>query len=73
MTVWAAEGDEASLVWAVKTTMFGTMLLAFAYGMLIPNTWRDAARVVLAIVALPVLTEFLLLLTHESAFRVAWR
>ncbi len=73
MTVWAAAGDEASLVWAVKTTMFGTMLLAFAYGMLIPNTWRDAARVVVAIVTLPVLTEFLLLLTHESAFRVAWR
>jgi eukaryotic-like serine/threonine-protein kinase len=73
MTIWAAQGDEASLVWAVKTTMFGTMLLAFAYGMLIPNTWREAARVVMAIVALPVLTELLLLWTHDSAYRVALR
>lgn len=73
MTEWAAREDEAALVAAVKTTMIGTILLAFAYGMLIPNTWREAARVVCAIVALPVLTELFLLVTHFEAFRIAWK
>src|SRR5262249_6136558 len=42
LTVWAPSGDEASLILAVKSTLFGTALLALAYAMLIPNTWRDA-------------------------------
>jgi len=71
MTVWMVTENEASLVGAVKTTLIGTILLAFAYGMLIPNTWRDAARVIVAIVALPILTELFLLLTHPEAFRIA--
>ena len=73
MTVWAVLGDEASLVGSVKTTLIGTILLTFASGMLIPNTWRNAARVVLALVALPVLTELVLQLSNEDAFRAAWK
>jgi serine/threonine-protein kinase len=73
MTVWVASANEAELVGAVKTTMIGTILLVFAYGMLIPNTWREAARVVGAIVALPVLTELLLLWTHPAAYDIAVR
>jgi serine/threonine-protein kinase len=70
MTVWATTG-EAALIGAVKTTMIGTILLAFSYGMLIPNTWRQAARVVAVIVGLPVLTEVLLLATHQRALTLA--
>jgi eukaryotic-like serine/threonine-protein kinase len=73
MHVWVKLGDETSVVSSVKSTIIGTILLTFAYGMLIPNTWQAAARVVLAIVALPVATELFLLLTNPEAFQIAWR
>ena len=73
MHIWVKLGDEASVVSSVKSTIIGTILLTFAYGMLIPNTWQAAARVVLAIVALPVATELFLLVNNPEAFQIAWR
>jgi serine/threonine-protein kinase len=72
MVYWAALNDEATLLWTVKTTIIGTMLLMFAYCMLIPNTWQASARVVGAIVAVSVATELGFYLANPTAFRNAW-
>ena len=65
-------GHEAEVISAVKTTLIGTILLTFAYCMLIPNTWRASARVSAAIVAVPVATELLLLIRHPHGVHSAW-
>jgi serine/threonine-protein kinase len=65
--------EGASVVSAVKTTLIGTMMLTFAYCMLIPNTWRSAAAVVLAITAVPVATELALYLSHPGSYDRAKR
>lgn len=62
---------EAEVLSTVKMTLIGTMLLTFAYCMLIPNTWRAAAKVVLLIVAVPVLTELSLYAAKPEALRSA--
>jgi len=59
-------GHEARVISAVKTTLIGTILLTFAYSMLIPNTWREAALVAVAIVSVPVATELLLMVRHPA-------
>jgi len=75
MQVWLTlrTGQEASVVSAVKTTTIGTILLTFAYSMFIPNTWREAARVVAALVTLPIVTELFLLATHPGAYQVVFQ
>jgi serine/threonine-protein kinase len=65
--------EGASVVSAVKTTLIGTMLLTFAYCMMIPNTWRTAAAAVLALTAVPVATELVLYLNHPEAYHRARR
>jgi serine/threonine-protein kinase len=54
---------------AAKDALLRTVLLMVAYGMLIPNTWRKAARVVLAIGVVPVATEAVLLVAHPEVRR----
>ena len=65
-------GHETDFVAAVKTTLIGTILLTFAYCMLIPNTWRAAARVAAAIVTVPVATELFLLIRHPHVVESVW-
>jgi serine/threonine-protein kinase len=60
--------EGASVVSAARTARFGTMMLTFAYCMLIPNTWRSAAAVALAITAVPVVTELALFQTHPGSY-----
>ena len=56
---------------AFKSTLIGTMLLTFAYGMLDPNSGRAAGLVVLAITAVPVVTEAVLVTTNVDDYRRA--
>ncbi len=65
-------GHETEFVAAVKTTLIGTILLTFAYCMLIPNTWRESARVAAAIVSVPVATELFLLIRHPNIVESVW-
>ena len=73
MNLWADEGKESEVYAAVKTVVVGTILIIFTYCMLIPNTWQAAARVVVAMAALPLATELLLLVSHPAAVAVAWK
>ena len=52
-----------------KDALLRSVLLMVGYGMLIPNTWRKAARVVLAIGAVPIVTEAVLLVAHPEVRR----
>ena len=54
---------------AAKDAVLRSVLLMVAYGMLIPNNWRKAARVVLAIGLVPVFTEAVLLVFHPEVRR----
>lgn len=58
----------AAVVSAVKTTLIGTMLMVFAYCMLMPNRWRTAGLAVLAMIAVPVTIEFTLFLRHTQTY-----
>jgi eukaryotic-like serine/threonine-protein kinase len=54
---------------AAKDALLRSVLLMVGYGMLIPNNWRQAARVVLAIGVVPLFTEAVLLVTHPEVRR----
>ncbi len=73
MLSWAARGDEAAFVAASKDTMIGSIILMFAYAMLIPNTWRGAWPLVLGIAACPVACEVVVFLVHPEVFRLVLR
>ncbi len=73
MLAWAARGDEASFVAAAKDTMISSIILMFAYAMLIPNTWRGAWPFVLGIAAGPVACEAMIFLVHPEVFRLVLR
>jgi eukaryotic-like serine/threonine-protein kinase len=73
MLAWAARGDEASFVAASKDTIISSIILMFAYAMLIPNTWRGAWPFVLGIAACPVICEVLVWLVHPEHFRLFLR
>lgn len=67
MNHWASMGSESEMVSTAKTTLIGTMLLVFAYCMLIPNTWRYAAAMVLVLTTVPVLTEVFIYVNGDVA------
>jgi hypothetical protein len=73
MFSWAVRGDEASFVAASKDTMIGSIILMFAYAMLIPNTWRGAWPLVLGIAACPAACEVVVFLVHPEVFRLVVR
>ncbi len=53
----------------VRGGLIVTILLMFTYAMLIPNTWRSAAKVVLAIAATPLVTKLVVMVSHPEVFR----
>ena len=73
MLSWAVRGDEASFVATSKDTMIGSIILMFAYAMLIPNTWRGAWPLVLGIAACPAACEVVVFLVHPEVFRLVVR
>ena len=53
--------------------MIGSIILMFAYAMLIPNSWRGAWPFVLGIAACPVACEVVVFLMHPEVFRLVLR
>ncbi len=60
------------MVAAVKTTLIGTILLTFAYCMMIPEYLAKSALVATAIVSVPAATELLLLIQHPLVVKTSW-
>jgi eukaryotic-like serine/threonine-protein kinase len=73
MVSLGVRGDEAAFVEVAKNTVISSIILIFAYAMLIPNTWRRAWPFVLAIVACPVACELAVFLVHPEVFRLVQR
>jgi serine/threonine-protein kinase len=65
------EDNATELQAAIKNTLIGSIILMFAYTMLIPNSWRMAAAVVLVFAAAPVVTGGVLFWRHPEAARFA--
>jgi len=68
---WLHTGDEASMMLVEKSTVNRTCLLMFGYCMLMPNTWRTAAKVVLALLLAPAATAVAAAWRHPESYRVA--
>jgi len=62
-------GDAMTLLATVRGSLIGTILLMFTYSMLIPNTWRSAAKVVIPIAMIPLAAKVALFLVHPVIFR----
>jgi serine/threonine-protein kinase len=73
MLSWAARGNEAAFVAVSKDTMISSIILMFAYAMLIPNSWRGAWPFVLGIAACPIACEMVVFLRHPEVFRLVLR
>ena len=58
---------------ATKNTLIGSMILIFAYAMLIPNAWRRAAWFVMALVFVPLTTQTIVYAIHPEVFRLVRR
>jgi serine/threonine-protein kinase len=71
MLAAADRGDAVALMAEVKNALIGSLILMFAYTMLIPNPRRTAAAAVLAIAAAPVVVDGLLFLRHPEALQFA--
>jgi len=56
---------------AARDALLRSVLLMVGYGMLIPNTWRQAARVVAAIGVVPIVLEVVLLAAFPGVRRAA--
>jgi serine/threonine-protein kinase len=69
---WLPVGDQASILSALKTTLISSILLIVAYCMMIPNTWRSAAGVTVALAAVPFVTQGALYALFPDAYRLAW-
>jgi serine/threonine-protein kinase len=67
----AVREDARALVAEGKNALIASLLLMFVYTMLIPNSWRAAAAVVLVIAVAPVVTEAILLHRHPEVSRFA--
>jgi hypothetical protein len=73
MVLLGVRGDEASFIEVAKNTVISSIILIFAYAMLIPNTWRRAWPFVLGIAACPVACELAVFLAHPEVFRLVQR
>lgn len=68
------EGHDAmGLLRVNKSSLIITTILMFAYAMLIPNSWRVAAAGTLALVLIPVVTEWVTFLACPKAVRFAFQ
>ncbi len=54
---------------AYRSSLMGELILIFAYSMLMPNTWRRSARFVIAMIAVPSLTQAIVYLSHPELFQ----
>jgi serine/threonine-protein kinase len=66
-----AEGDRVMLMATIKNSVLFIFAMIVLYGMFIPNTWRRAAAVVVAMVAAPLLSPLALRTLHPEVFRFA--
>ncbi len=71
MRLEAGRGDAVAIWAAFKDSVLRSVLLMFVSGMLIPNTWQRAARIVLGIMAVPILTGGVFFLVHLEAYHLA--
>ncbi len=66
-------GDVSSaLQMSVKNALICMIIVAFSYSMLIPNAWKRAAKVVIALMVVPLLTQGAVFLTQRNAARLAY-
>lgn len=56
---------------AVKDALIIASIVSFAYGMLIPNSWKRAAAVVLTLMMVPVATQIVLFKIHPGSWPLA--
>ncbi|MHC5544811.1 protein kinase domain-containing protein, partial [Singulisphaera rosea] len=68
MLMWASRGDEVAIATAAKNMIISSVLLMFAYAMLIPGTWRRALRFAVTFAVLPEVTTAVVLLVHPTLF-----
>jgi hypothetical protein len=67
--VWGARGDDGALATLIKNSVASTLMLIFAYAMLIPNPVKVAARVIAGLALVPFLTQMVLFVTHPEIAR----
>jgi hypothetical protein len=65
----AGRTDASDLVATVRGGMISAILLMFTYAILIPNTWRSAARVVVVIALVPLVTKMAVMIAHREIFQ----
>jgi serine/threonine-protein kinase len=65
----AVREDAQALLAEGKNALIASLLLMFAYTMLIPNSWRAAAAVALVLTVAPVVAEAVLLHRHPEVRR----
>jgi len=61
--------DGSHLLAATRGSILGVVLLMFNYTVFIPNTWRDASKVILVFAVVPIVTKAVVLVTHPAIFR----
>lgn len=66
MLEWSTRRDALQLQAVIKNAHMATMLLIFAYAMLIPNTWRSATRVIGILALVPVATAAFVLFSYPE-------
>ncbi len=69
MLSWAARAHPLELQAAIKNAHMASMLLLFAYAMLIPNSWKTASRVIAGITLVPVVTATFAILSNPGVRR----
>jgi serine/threonine-protein kinase len=73
MLAWAANADEAAFIASAKDAMIGSIIVMFAYAMLIPKSWRGAWPFVLAMAACPFASQAVVFVAHPEVFRLVLR
>jgi serine/threonine-protein kinase len=63
------ESSDLFLRWSAAYNCFGWFSLVVLYGVMIPNTWRRALAVVLALVLIPVIIDSYFILTEPNGLQ----
>jgi serine/threonine-protein kinase len=67
------ENDPARLARAVKISILWMVSFMFTYAIFIPNSWRRAARVIVAMALAPIIVPWILGFIHPELYKVAIR
>jgi serine/threonine-protein kinase len=67
----ASTGNSTMFVVMIKNTIISAILVMLCYCMLIPRSWKQAARVAIAIAVLPLVTQASLVAFHSSVRQLA--